>query len=281
MTVARQWNPRRARPQVLRTSRAPILEAGEIDDGWAPERVVLLVHWSTAKEVSRSTRVLVDQFRRLDYEVVLVSASQVPERLEWSGPYLRPTAVYRRDNVGYDFGSWSAGLHALPMLSRAPNLLLVNDSMLGPFAPIDSLIADFEASSAEIWGLVSSSQEGWHLQSHFVGYRNGCLSRGPLAGFWRSIRVEREKRDIIKNYELGLGRLTRAAGLSVQACYPGDLVVSAGDNPTIQGWRRLIALGFPFVKREILLRPASVMTDADHVEKVVQQTFGENVWEWL
>ena len=136
-------------------------------------------------------------------------------------------------------------------------------------------------STTDVWGLVSSSQEGWHLQSHFVGYRNGCLAREPLAGFWRSIRVERDKRDIIKNYEIGLGRLIQTSGLSVEPATPGTLVVAEGDNPTIQGWRRLIALGFPFVKREILLSPASVMTDADQVEDVVRPTFGEDIREWL
>lgn len=40
-------------------------------------------------------------------------------------------------------------------------------------------------------------------------------------------------------------------------------------------------MGFPFVKREILLRPAPVMTDADQVEDVVRSTFGADVREWL
>lgn len=246
-----------------------------------PERVALLVHWSDQSQVSLSVCRLVDELRHREYDVIVVSAAEVEGNLLWRSEYQHPTAVYRRPNIGYDFGSWAAGLAAFPDIRRAEHVLMLNDSLLGPFAPLDLIIDDFESAHADVWALVDSTQRGLHVQSHFVGYRGGCLARPPLAEFWRDIRVERTKQDIIDNYEIGLGALIRRSGLLVRVCFPWSAVVADGDNPTIQGWRRLLLKGFPFVKREALLRPHEVLQDAEDIGPVVRELFGQDVWEWV
>ena len=240
-----------------------------------------MVHWSDRHRVSLSTCTLVDQLRNLGYEVVLVSAAEVDAPLGWTSGLRLPTAVYRRPNVGYDFGSWACGLAALPGIARADFALMLNDSLLGPFAPLDEIIAHFEATSSGVWALVDSRQRGPHLQSHFVGYRAGVLARPPFQSFWRSIRVEPTKQDIIDNYEIGLGTLVARSGLPVSTCFPSELVVAEGDNPTIQGWRRLLLKGFPFVKREALLRPHEVLQDAEDIPGVIRDMFGQDIWGWV
>lgn len=257
-------------------------ESGEqLPSSWRPSRVALLAHWSLDPVVSLSVSSLVGQLREQGYDVVVVSASEARGALQWRPEYLSPTAVYRRSNVGYDFGSWAAGLAAFPGIARAERALLVNDSMLGPFTSIKPIVTSFESSASAVWGLVDSTQRGYHVQSHFVGYQDGCLAEPPLASFWRDIRVESDKQDIIDNYEIGLGTLIAAAQLGTSVCFPSALVVAEGDNPTIQGWRRLLLHGFPFVKREILLRPHEVLQDGDHVYDVVRTMFNTDVRGWL
>lgn len=272
---------RTSRPRVVDVAEAPRHVAGERIEDWTDlSAVVCLVHWSDRPEVSRSAVESIRQFVTHGYRVALCSAA------EHEGPLLLPdlpvgVAVYRRPNIGYDFGSWAAMLTAFPQLRGADRLLLVNDSLVGPFADIGPILQHFENHPGEVWGLVSTTQDQPHLQSHFVGYRGGILAEGPLARFWDDIRLEPSKRDLILRYEIGQYAVATAAGYDVGAAFPWSQVVNDGDNPTSLGWRRLLIWGFPYVKREIVLRPPPEVPDGGDVAAVVRERFGTDVLEWV
>ena len=78
------------------------------------------------------------------------------------------TTVLRRANVGYDFGSWACVLESLPGVTAAPHVLLVNDSLMGPCAPLTPILNDFAECGAPVWGLSASLQHRSHLQSFFM-----------------------------------------------------------------------------------------------------------------
>ena len=137
--------------------------------------------------------------------------------------------MVRRANVGHDFGSWAAALAAWPALALAERVLLVNDSVLGPFAPLTDVLADFDGGPEPVWGLVRSDQRRPHLQTFFVGYRDGALAHPALDRFWKDVRVERDKARIVRYCELGLseawmrwasrgGRWWPRTGLTIPAC---------------------------------------------------------------
>lgn len=266
------------RPRVVDIADPPRHLAGEQVDQWTePEAVVVLVHWSDRSEVSRSVVESVRQFLANGYRVALCSSA---ESLHWPEPPAG-LAIYRRPNIGYDFGSWAAMLTEFPQLRSADRLLLINDSLVGPFADITPILQDFHNHDGAVWGLVSTTQDGPHLQSHFVGYRGGVLAEGPLARFWDDIRVEPSKRDLILRYEIGQHAVALEAGYEVGSAFPWSLVVNDGQNPTSLGWRRLLIWGFPYVKREIVLRPPPEVPDGVDVAKVVKERFGQEVREWV
>jgi lipopolysaccharide biosynthesis protein len=162
-----------------------------------------------------------------------------------------------------------------------PQVLLVNDSMVGPFASIDPILARFESADCDVWGLISTTQDAPHFQSHFVGYKGGALATPELVKFWEDVRIEPSKRALILRYEIGLYPVLERAGLRSAAGFPWDLVVSRGQNPTSLGWRRLLMWGFPWVKREIVLRPPPEVPDGSEVRSVVLKKFGQDVMEWV
>lgn len=228
---------------------------------------------------------LVAQLAGFGYDVVVSSACDAPEPLKWShvpsDADLARVSVYRRPNVGYDFGSWAQALDTFPRLRDAQVTLLVNDSLLGPFRPIAPVLAELEADSNPVWGLVSTTQDAPHLQSHFVAYRDGVLHHPRLRRFWSGIRVQPTKRDLIESYEIGLARQLRRGHLSIGVGFPWQRVVGPGANPTSQGWRRLLLWGFPFVKRELVVRPPSEVADVADVPPVVRDMFSQDVMEWV
>ena len=216
-----------------------------------------------------------------DYPVVLVSACDGSGPLEWPGDMPPNITVLRRRNLGYDFGSWAAALDRYPTIASADQVLLVNDSMAGPFVPIDHLFNMFDETGADVWGLTDSSQLGTHhLQSYCMGFKHGCLQEPPLAKFWHDICIEPTRDDIIHRYEIGLSKLLHREHFSVDAAFRHAQVVRGGDNPTIHGWRQLLDLGLPFVKRQLLRQPG-LTPDGSKVRAELQRRFGVDVDDWV
>lgn len=270
-------------PRVIDVASPPQREAGpDVADWDSPGAVVVMVHWSAATAVSRSVSESLREFVAAGYQVAFCSTSEVAGPLSWPHGLPEGVAVYRRPNVGYDFGSWAAMLHSFPQLRRADRLLLVNDSLVGPFASIGGVLEEFATTEAEVWGLVSSSEYTPHLQSHFVGYRSGVLANGPLADFWEDIRLQPTKLELIFRYELGQRSVIDAAGYRVASAYSGDLIFGEGKNPTVRGWREMLLHGFPYVKREMVLTPPlHDVPDAVDVRDAVKLLYGEDVLEWV
>lgn len=244
--------------------------------------VAVLAHWSDGPTVSRSTRRLVAELTGAGIGVVVVSATERDgHALDWAETDLTHVTVLRKPNVGYDFGSWTVGLrHLGPQALARTRVLLVNDSLVGPFDTLRPLLDRFVSSSADVWGLTETAQFARHLQSYLLGFAPGVLAEPPLRWFWRTVRHHEDKNQVIHRNEIGLGRLLAAEGYAMDAVFPAGTVVDWGDNPTILGWRALLDRGVPLVKRE-LARSPGLAPDGDDVPGEVWRRYGEKIEEWL
>ena len=251
------------------------------EESYRPERVVVLAHWSREATVSRSVSETSRQLSAHGYDVLISSSAECDGALVWPDGLPPRVSVFRRPNVGYDFGSWSQALERFPGVRAAPLAVLINDSLLGPFASIAEILERMESDSHPVWGLVSTSQDAPHLQSHFVAYRDGLLNTSQLRRFWSDVRVEPSKAAVIRRYEIGLAPVLAGMGVAVGAGFPWQSVVVAGGNPTSAGWRRLMLRGFPYVKRELVLRPPPEVPDTDDIPTVVRRLFDQDVWSWV
>lgn len=240
----------------------------------------MVAQWSAQPRLSRSLCRLVEELRAADFDVVLVSACEDERPLDW--PTGRPdrVQVIRKDNIGYDFGSWSLALQMRPRIALADHVLLTNDSMVGPFRPLGPLLTQFIATQADVWGLTDSTQFGRHLQSYFLGFRHGALTAPVLTRFWAGLRIEPSKADLIQRAEVGLSRILQREGYSLKAAFPYQRIAPDGENPTIRQWERLLDRGFPFVKREVIRSP-EVAAEGERAPEVILNRFGERVEEWL
>ncbi len=250
----------------------------EFDAGYRTDRVAVLAHWASDPVVGRSVAELTRALIHNQYRVVLVSSAEGDGPLAWTD---RPSGVtvLRRPNVGYDFGSWACALARYPRIAETSHVLLLNDSLAGPFEPIDHLLDKFHGSSADVWGMTDTTQFSYHLQSYCLGFLRGSLQEPSLARFWRGIRVERSREDVIWQYEVGLGQLLAREHFVFEAAIPYYRVVTSGQNPTILGWRGLLDQGFPFVKRGLLRRPA-LAPDGFAVRGELERRFAIDVGEW-
>lgn len=244
------------------------------------DRVAIVASYGPTTAVSRSVTELIAELERIGYRTILVRASDDVRPLDWPKGATRPTVILRKPNHGYDFGSWAVGLARFPAAQRRRFVILANDSLAGPFAPLDDLIADFEASTVDVWAATSTHQFIDHLQSYFLGFRNGVLADASLKQFFHRLPAVSEKSAIIERYELGLSRRLFAEGFTMSAAFESERVTTATENPTIAGWRELLRLGFPFVKRELLRNP-DVVADGHEVRDVVKASYGTDPEGWV
>lgn len=269
------------RPRVLdEVSGRVRVESGPFYRIGYPEKLAICAHYSTEPRVTRSFRALVREFANAGYLPVVVSAAECAEPLDWRGGLHPDAVVLRKPNVGYDFGSWAVGLTYVPGALDADKVILANDSLVGPFATLAPFLAAFESCRTDTWALTDSHQHFHHLQSFFLGFRGGILQDDPLRRFFTGIQHERTKWDIIRSNELGLSTLLYTNGYTRTAHFRGSDLGVGPRNPVITAWWQLLELGFPFVKREIVLNP-SVAPRAEWVAREVESVFGARLSDWL
>lgn len=244
------------------------------------QRIAIIASYSANRVVSRSLARLVSELEDAQYAVVVVRASEDEGPLIWPTDVKIGAIVVRKKNFGYDFGSWATGIALFAGHLGAPYVLLANDSLVGPFSSLKPMIRDFENSTFDVWGATNTTQFSVHLQSFLLGFRGGILQDAPLQQFWQGLRQEKNKQLVIEKYELGLSRLLYVEGYVSGPWLDSERVVELGQNPTIQGWQRLLELGFPFVKRELLTNPA-IIENGYKVASFVESKFDADPHEWL
>ena len=159
-------------------------------------------------------------------------------------------AVMVRRNAGYDFGAWSHALKHCPRLYGAATLYLVNDSVLAATddGRLGAIIDRVRRSKADLIGLTESHEWRWHVQSYFLAIKPRLLSSRAFHAFMDDLRLLARKDHVIRAYEIRLGEMTEQSGLDVEILFPSATAI----NPTLFGWRGLIADGLPLVKLLLL-----------------------------
>ena len=259
--------------------------AGEIDLA-AAARVAVFNHFDRRGTVAPFVEYYVRKLHDAGYAILFVSNSPrlAPAAIERLTPICG--AILRRDNVGRDFGAYKDGLQAIPRLERLDSLVLVNDSVYGPFHDLGVLIDRMNLAEADVWGITDSWERRFHLQSFFLVFGPAALASAAFDRFWRGVHYIQAKRWIIDRYEVGLTQALMAGGLRCRALFPYraaakllgprartarrrdtlsiterrflrnvSAMIDSGNpfNPTHFFWEILISrMGCPFLKRELL-----------------------------
>ena len=244
------------------------------------ERVALVASYGESSTTSLSLSSLVVELESCGYSVILVRASDSHAPLDFGDGFTGRPVIVRKPNIGYDFGSWATGMELFPTALSAPFVVTVNDSLVGPFASLRPLLAAFESCITDVWAATNTTQFFPHLQSFFMGYRHGVLADGAMRHFWRGLKIETDKQRIIDRYELGFSRMLFGEAFSSTAAYPSELVVEFGQNPSVFGWAELLELGFPFIKRELVLHP-ELVPDGHRIAERVESRFGVDPRAWV
>jgi len=214
----------------LRTMRPvaapPRMEAG-IRSAPDATRIALYVHYSATGQISAMVRQQLLQLGQFGFAIVFISmASRIPED-DWQAARGLCALVVRRENFARDFGAWH---DLMPEVRRRwphpDELILANDSVLGPINPLAPVIDTMRAGGEGLFGLTESLQGGPHLQSYFLLAR-GKAAVADLMGFLQTLYVSHSKWLLVQMGEIRLARWMRRRGHRVAAVFGYDRLVQA------------------------------------------------------
>lgn len=241
------------------------------------KRAILFAHYDRDGIIDPYVVAAAREYRKFADALVLisVSAKTLPPDLSGTVDIFIP-----RENLGYDFGSWRAGIQALGTPTDYDEIICVNDSVYGPLFDLAPALNNPKLAGAGFWGMTVSEKPRRHVQSWFFAMRSRVIQSDIFNKFWEGCGVDLPKEEIIAKRELGLSDSLQHAGYPVAGVYDGHAVPLASNaekavncsafeplrtwrhlrktsasrqpfNPSELFYERLWDSGVPFVKRRI------------------------------
>ncbi len=219
----------------------------------ASRRLCIYAHYSGDGTVAAWIVAALDELQREGFDVIFVTSAEdlLPQALDTLRS--RCTRILVRKNVSLDFGSWKCAIDLLSpsQLASTAQVLLLNDSVYGPFGPLRSIFKEMTHKNLDVWGLTESAEIGPHLQSYFIVFEHSALASGLFAEFWKSFRFQWRKQPLIHAGEVGLSTFARSRHARLGTWIETRRLPDSR-NPTLFHWEQLIReFSFPFLKTEL------------------------------
>ena len=182
------------------------------------KRAFLLAHFDRDGIIDPYVVAAAREYRRFADTLILisVSATTLPNDLVGIVDTFIP-----RENSGYDFGSWRAGLQALPAPTDFDEIICVNDSVYGPLFDLAPALESPRIATADFWGMTVSEKPRRHVQSWFFALRSPVIRSDMFRRFWDSCGSDLPKEAIIDQRELGLSHAIRQSGFRIAGVFDG------------------------------------------------------------
>jgi hypothetical protein len=234
----------------------------ETNDGFRGGRVAVYAHYASTGRVSAMVFKQLATYAALGFEIVFVSMCASLGEGDLAELKTRCRAVVVRSSFGRDFGAWHDIL-ATDLVKREPlqELLLVNDSVLGPIRPMEPLFERMRCADG-LWGLVNSDQNGSHLQTFFL------LARGRAAieatfNFFEGLALSTDKEAMVRNGELAFSSAVARRGVPVWALYGLRSIENAALADARSRLETVLVLGNPDIYEYVSLHPEASAGDLD------------------
>ncbi|MEZ5117558.1 MAG: rhamnan synthesis F family protein [Candidatus Nanopelagicales bacterium] len=207
-----------------------------------------MAHWDSQGVVSAADRGLIHAVSSCGFDVIVVTTADCRPG-ELSGLLGEGViAAGSRDNIGFDFLSWSRGLDAWADLPRLRRLLLLNTSVYGPVRPFGRFLDRVFDGTTDVVGFTGSRELLPHAQSYALAFGPAAIGSSQFGDYWARVRPSRAKWGTILGHELRWQRDLTGPGLRAGVVVPAP---PRPVNPLTLHWRDLVEHGFPFLKKSL------------------------------
>ena len=184
--------------------------------------------------------------RAENIDIIFITETLAEAQLRNVAPLVRRILV--RNPAGRDFGSWWLTLRTLGMDigEGYDRVIWANDSIYFPVRPMAPFVSDMEHKNFNLYGLSDSRDvAAYHIQSFFLAFDREAQRRiFPLFLSKFEQYYVLTKWGQIREYEIGITAMARAAGLSVGAYISiDDIREEVIRHPGLQRWGSMLQGG--------------------------------------
>lgn len=201
----------------------------------------------------RSThRFTIERLRAEGYSVLVVCAAPSPEQAR-RFMTLDPDALLWKELRGFDFSGYSVGLDFLAQRFERVDVLVLNDSVLGPFHRLRPLL---DSSPWDLTGFMTAYSIEHHIVSsafYFKGF-DYRLWQACKTVLFRNISFNRQGPVVLLQE-------TRLASVLARSVRVGSILTPSAEHRNLHyllgNPKGLLSAGFPFLKRSIFTKFAA------------------------
>lgn len=175
-------------------------------------RLVILVQYDPKGGLPHFVRIHLEGLKPIASRLVLVSNSPMSSEAQHIAERICDKVIVR-ENIGWDFAGWRDAL-AAENAQDWDAVVLTNSSIVGPLFPLEPIMKKMEARGHDFWGMVHSHHIRSHLQSYFLAFSLRVITSDTWCKFWDGVEDLRDKRQVIRRYEVGLTRMLHQADFS-------------------------------------------------------------------
>lgn len=176
--------------------------------------------------------------------------------------------IFYRENKGFDAGGFKDALCKFlgwERIRQYDELVLVNDSMFGPFRSMKDIFAEMDRRPADFWGLARHGENRTsslghideHIQSFFIVIRSKMLHCSQFEEFWNKLPYFDVFPEAIKKYEIAFTKYFSNLGYSYIAL--ANTAVNDSENGLYNycqygyiPFEMIKKRNFPFLKKQPL-----------------------------
>ncbi|MFD1952439.1 glycosyltransferase [Sphingomonas arantia] len=214
--------------------------AKPVDGPFLGETALFLAH-ATGGRLSPHVAPFVDALIETGHAVILLVVTDRPIALPDTLLDRVAGALVRRD-TGSRFAAWAHALKLLPALYGAPGLTLIDDGLAGDFGDdrFATLAARMRASETDLVALSETMTDRWHVDCGYIRLSHKLLASEAVQLFFDAVKLHPDPAAPAAN-DIAFVERVRTTGHRIETLFPD------ADLRTLAGWRRLSALGLPFV----------------------------------
>lgn len=188
-----------------------------------PNRLVVMAAYDPDGELAAHVRFQLEAWQGQCRRLIFVTTNQLtPSARDWLDGRAE---LIERDNVGYDFYSYRTGLLAAGDLTAFDQVVICNDTYVGPLRGFAEIFHAMEEAGYDFWGITTSRELKTHVQSFFVVFSASVVAADAFVAFWQDLTPLSDRRAVVRRYEVGLSRKLKAAGFRFGAYFrshPGE-----------------------------------------------------------
>lgn len=224
-----------------------------------PKRLLIYTIYESEEKLQEYKVLFLEGLLPLVENVVIIVNGDLPaddiNRLSKFGK------VKQRNNIGYDAGAFQSGIlnFSQKELQEYDQLLLVNDTNIGPLSDLSNLFSKMDSRNLDFWGMsfgevqpdfTGMNPYGFipeHLQSYFLVIEHSLLNNNLFYDYWKNLPDTSSRNAAIGRHETVFTRYFSNRGFKYDA-----VVKDGSDSPIYIHPLRAVRDGMPLVKYSAL-----------------------------